>query len=116
MGFEFSNDIPIFLQIIEYVKIQIITGKYISGEKIPSVRDLSVLFGVNPNTVQKALVELEKTGLIFTESTNGKYVTQNTHKIKEVTIEMVNEKLTNFVDEMESLGITKKDIIEMLKK
>ena len=80
MSYDFNNDIPIYLQIIEHIKLQIINKTYLPNQKIPSVRDLSVLYEVNPNTVQKALTELETMGLIFTESTNGKFVTGDINK------------------------------------
>ena len=73
----FSNDSPIYLQLFQKLALDIVTGKYKAGEKIPSVRELSSIYKVNPNTVQKALNELEGVDLIYTERTNGKFVTSN---------------------------------------
>ena len=77
MGFDFKSDMPIFLQIIEHIKMNIISGEYLPNDRLASVRELSFQFGVNPNTIQKALGELEDMGLIRTDSTNGKYITSD---------------------------------------
>ena len=80
---KFNNETPIYLQLFQRLALDIVTGKYSSGEKIPSVRELSVMYKVNPNTVQKALIELKDVELIYTERTNGKFVTENKKIIKE---------------------------------
>ena len=77
MSFEFKSDVPIYLQIIENIKMRIISREYLPSERLPSVRELSLHYEVNPNTVQKALSELENMGLIYTERTNGKFVTED---------------------------------------
>ena len=77
MEFTFDNNIPIYIQLLEYMKIYLISGVFKCGEKLPSVRDFATNFKVNPNTMQKALSELESMNLIYTERTNGKYVTKN---------------------------------------
>ena len=77
MEFSFDNNIPIYIQLLEYLKIYLISGVFKSGEKLPSVRDFATTFKVNPNTMQKALAELESMKLIYTERTNGKYVTKD---------------------------------------
>ena len=93
MSFDFNNDIPIYLQIIEHIKLQIINKTYMPKDKIPSVRELSLIYSVNPNTVQKALGELEDTGLIYTERTNGKFVTDDLKIIEDITNETINNKI-----------------------
>lgn len=85
------------------------------NEKLPSVRDFAVESKTNPNTVQKALVELEKEGLIYTESTSGKFVTGNKEIIEDVKNGIINEKVSTLIKDMESLGITKQEIIKYLK-
>ena len=77
MKFDFDNNIPIYIQLVEQLKISIISGKLKSGDRLPSVRDLALQTKVNPNTMQKALVELENLKLIYTERTNGKFVTND---------------------------------------
>ena len=84
MEFTFDNNIPIYIQLLEYLKIYLISGVFKSGEKLPSVRDFANIFKVNPNTMQKALSELEEMKLIYTERTNGKYVTKNTKLIEKL--------------------------------
>ena len=81
MDFEFDNNIPIYVQLVEQIKIYIISGKIKPGERVLSVRDLALEFKVNPNTVQKALVELENLKLIYTERTNGRFVTDDQNLI-----------------------------------
>ena len=81
MKFEFDNNIPIYVQLVEQMKIYIISGKLTPGERLPSVRDLALQSKVNPNTMQKALTELEELKLVYTERTNGKYVTDDINLI-----------------------------------
>ena len=116
MGFDFNNDIPIYLQIIELIKTKIISGEYKSQQRLPSVRELSYEFGVNPNTIQKALVELEDIGLIYTERTNGKFVTQNENIIKNIKEETIIARINDFYDSMRGLGLSKKDIIDYIDR
>ena len=77
MDFTFDNNIPIYIQLLDYLKIYLISGVFKAGDKLPSVRDFATIFKVNPNTMQKALTELEDMNLIYTERTNGKYVTND---------------------------------------
>ena len=87
MEFTFDNNIPIYIQVLEYIKIYLISGVFKCGEKLPSVREFATTFKVNPNTMQKALVELETLSLIYTERTNGKFVTTDKkliNKYKEI--------------------------------
>ncbi len=74
---QFDNNIPIYIQLVEQMKLQIIAGVLQPGDRIPSVRELAMVHKVNPNTMQKALGELEELGLIYTERTNGKFVTED---------------------------------------
>lgn len=110
MEFVFNNDRPIYIQIVEYLRIEIISGNFKMGEKIPSVRDLALITKVNPNTMQKALSELEREGLIYTERTNGKYVTSDEKLIEKVKLEIIDEKLNNFLKDMKKIGITNEEI------
>ena len=75
MNYNFDSERPIYLQIIDFIKNQIINGTLKSGDKIPSVRELALTFKVNPNTIVKALYFLETEKLIYTDRTNGKFVT-----------------------------------------
>ena len=96
MSYKFDNIRPIYIQIMEIVKQDIISGRLKKGDKILSVREYATLLQVNPNTVQKSLSELEKEGLIYTERTNGKYVTNDESlitKIKEEVISRIEMKM-----------------------
>lgn len=115
MGFDFNSNEPIYLQIIEHIKTEIISGKYKPGDKIPTVRELSLLFEVNPNTVQKALSELEDIGLIYTESTNGKFVTTAESVITMVKEQTILNMVNEFCENAKKYGITKNEIIEIIK-
>lgn len=114
MSFNFNNETPIYLQIIEDIKLQIINKTYTLGDKLPSVRELSLIYGVNPNTVMKALCELEEIGLIYTERTNGKYVTQDLEVVNKVKSQTVNAMIEKFFKSMEDLGLDKKEILNEL--
>lgn len=115
MGYSFNNDTPIYLQILDYIKQQIISKKYKPNEKIPSVREFALMFEVNPNTIQKALQELEDIGLIFTESTNGKFVTTDNELISKVSKQTINEEIEKFYKYMEKLGLSKAEVNKIMR-
>ena len=115
MKVNFDNNVPIYLQLVEILKNKIISGEFKSGERIPSVRELALIMKVNPNTMQKALVELENLNLIYTERTNGRFVT-NDNKIINTSKNQNAKTLTNdFLQNMYDLGFSKDEIIEYLK-
>ena len=113
---KFNNESPIFLQLYQRLALDIVTGKYLSGEKIPSVRELSNMYKVNPNTVQKALSELEEVKLIYTERTNGKFVTENKKIIKDYLKSLAKEKTIIYINDMKDLGYSLKEIMEMIER
>ena len=114
MNFLFDNNIPIYIQLVDGLKISIISGKIKSGERLPSVRDLALQIKVNPNTVQKALAELESQGLIYTERTNGKFVTEDKKLINNLRSEYANDLVNNFITNMKELGIEEKELVNYL--
>ena len=111
----FNNSVPIYLQIVSEIKKQIVSGKLIPGERIPSVRELALTYKVNPNTMQKALIELEENGLIKTARTNGKFVTEDENIINKIKNDYADNLTQNYLSEMISLGITKQEIKERIK-
>ena len=115
MNFNFDNNIPIYIQLVEQLKIYIISGKILPGDRLPSVRDLALETKVNPNTMQKALTELEEQKLIYTERTNGKYVTTNEGLIKKIKNNYAKELSEKYLSNMESIGFGKEEVIEYLK-
>ena len=94
--------------------MQIISKKYLPKQKLPSVRELSFELNVNPNTVQKALLELENIGLIFTERTNGKFVTDNEKLIDDVKNETIKKMIDDFYVSMNKIGIKNEQILQIL--
>ena len=99
MPWNLDSSRPIYLQIIERVQMDIITGRYQPGDKLPSVRDLAQEAAVNPNTMQKALSELERSGLIYSQRTSGRFITED---------------VSAFVAHMKQLGITPEEIRQLL--
>jgi len=116
MSYNFNDDIPIYLQIIEHIKMQIISKKYLPKHKIPSVRELSFEYQVNPNTVQKALLELENMGLIYTERTNGKFITDDETLIARIKKETIHSMIDEFYASMQRIGIEKEKVLKILNE
>lgn len=116
MDFNFDNERPIYVQLVEQIRIKIISGQYKMNEKLPSVRDFATMAKANPNTVQRALLELEKEGIIYTESTSGKFVTNDEKVINDIKNNIINDKVLTLMNDMESLGIKKEDIIKFLNQ
>ncbi|MCI9177459.1 MAG: GntR family transcriptional regulator [Clostridia bacterium] len=116
MDYVFDNERPIYVQLVEKLRIQIVSGKLKQAQRLPSVRELALTARVNPNTMQKALAELEMQGLIYTERTNGKYVTQDTKLIEKVKKELAKEKVKNYLNDMDSIGISYEDAILYLQE
>ena len=106
LDYIFDNERPIYIQLVERLRKEIVSGKLKVGERLPSVRELALTTRVNPNTMQKALVELENEGLVYTERTNGKFVTNNKELIERIKKELAEEKINNFLNDMKNIGIT----------
>ena len=115
MKFDFNNNIPIYIQLVEYLKILIISEKIKPSERLLSVRDFAIQLKVNPNTMQKALGELENLKLIYTERTNGKYVTEDINLIKKFKEEYAKELSSKYLANMESIGFNKEEVVKYLK-
>ena len=115
MNYVFDDVRAIYVQIVDIITNEIITGQLKPGQKIPSVREYAVLMKANPNTICKALVILEDKKLIVTERTNGKFVTNDIDLIENYKQKHFSEKVNNFINEMEKMGFTKEDIILKLR-
>ena len=107
---------PIYLQIIERVQMDIVTGQYQPGDKLPSVRDLAQEAAVNPTTMQKALSELERSGLIYSQRTSGRFITEDKELIHQMKQELAAAEVSAFVAHMKQLGITPEEILQLLAK
>lgn len=116
MEFEFDSKTPIYIQIIDQIKIDIISGKIGAGERLSSVRDIAFNLKVNPNTVQKALSELEELGLIYTERTNGKFVTCDLALIEKYKKEHADRLCERFLENMKTLGFSGGEVTDYLNK
>lgn len=111
----FDNDRPIYIQLVEKLKLFIVSGEYESGSRLLSVRDLAMEAKVNPNTMQKALGELEAIGLIYTKRTSGKYVTEDKDLIAKIKDELAMEKVNTYLRDMKNIGFSKKEAANYLK-
>ena len=116
MAWSFSGDKPIFMQLVDRINLDIISGKYSPGDRLPTVRDFSIEAGVNPNTVQRALSETENTGLIVTKRGDGRYVTTEQDIIRKVRIRTVEELTSRFVYSLRSYGLDDCEIETLVKK
>ena len=114
MPWNLDSSRPIYLQIIERVQMDIITGRYQPGDKLPSVRDLAQEAAVNPNTMQKALSELERSGLIYSHRTSGRFITEDKELIHQMKKELAAAEVSAFVAHMKQLGITPEEIRQLL--
>ncbi|MDD6715005.1 MAG: GntR family transcriptional regulator [Firmicutes bacterium] len=112
MKWEFKNGIPIYLQIIDQIKRQIVSGELAPGSRIPAVRDLAQEAGVNPNTMQRALTQLEQEGLLYTQRTSGRFVTQEEEIMKQTRIQLSDEYIAELFKHLQELGLSRDDIVE----
>lgn len=115
MQVKFDSGVPIFLQLAEIIKGDIVSGRLRAGERLPSVREFALIFSVNPNTVQKALLILEDEGLIITDRTNGKFASFSEKVIESAKRSVIKKEVKDFFERMKTLGFEKGEIIEIVK-
>jgi len=101
---ELKNDRPIYAQLIDQIKLRIISGFYRAGDRLPSVRDMASEASVNPNTMQRALAELERDGLVYTQRTSGRFITEDTELIRQAKDSLAMEQIKEFFQKMNALG------------
>ena len=116
MKYVFDNERPIYIQLVEMIRTDIVSGKFKKGQKLPSVRELALMMKVNPNTMQKALVELEDEKLIYTERTNGKYVTEDEKLIENIKKQLAQEEVNNYLTSMKNIGISYELAVKYLQE
>lgn len=114
MPWNLSTDRPIYIQLVEHIQFLIISGHYKPGDKLPSVRDFAAEAAVNPNTMQKALSELERANLIYTNRTSGKFITEDDSMISAMKQSLAKEEVRKFLDGMKKLGFTKQETLDIL--
>ena len=111
-----SNDAPIYAQLIEQIKVGIVTGGFPRGERLPSVRDLATEAGVNPNTMQRAMTELEREGLVYSQRTAGRFVTEDETMIQQAKRGLAERHIKLFLAAMTRLGFRPEEMIDLLRQ
>ena len=115
MPWDLDNDRPIYLQLMERIQQDIIAGVYKPGDKIPSVRDLALDAAVNPNTMQKALAELERNGLVYSQRTSGRFITEDEVMLKKMKMQLAKEHIQQFFEKLHPLGSRDEETLKMIQ-
>jgi DNA-binding transcriptional regulator YhcF (GntR family) len=115
MEWQFHSEAPIYTQLVAQIKLRIVTGAYLPGQRLPAVRDLALEAGVNPNTMQRALQELEREQLVFSQRTSGRFVTEDVTMIEEAKNSLAQAQLQVFLREMKALGYSMEEIRKLLE-
>jgi DNA-binding transcriptional regulator YhcF (GntR family) len=113
---QFQSNIPIYLQLVDNFKHRIVSGDLKAGSKLESVRDLALSFEVNPNTMQRALAELERDGLVYADRTIGRFITDNKELINKMRESVAQEVISQFMQQMKSLGFSNQEALDLFKK
>ena len=116
MEWKFRSDLPIYSQLVEQIKLGIVSGSLLPGERLMSVRDMATEAGVNPNTMQRALQELERDGMVYSQRTSGRFVTENLQVIERAKKKLAEEQIRGFLEAMEKLGYRREEILTLLKE
>lgn len=116
MKWHFTNDAPIYSQLMEQIKVGIVTGEFTPGSKLPSVRDIAMEAGVNPNTMQRAMAELEREGLVYSQRTSGRFVTEDELVIQRLKHSLALGHVENFLNSMRSIGFSRDEIVALLSQ
>lgn len=114
MPWDLDNDRPIYLQLMERIQHDIISGVYRPGDKLPSVRDLALDAAVNPNTMQKALSELERSGLVYSQRTSGRFITDDESLLLRMKKDLAEDHIRQFLDQMNNLGFNSEETLDMV--
>ncbi len=116
MKWQFSNDVPIYSQLIDQIQVGIVSGAFPPGERLPSVRDLATEAGVNPNTMQRALAELERDGLVYSQRTAGRFVTEDQTMIDHVKRSLAQRHIQAFWEAMTHLGYDREEVLALMRQ
>ena len=116
MPWDLDNDRPIYLQLMEKIRQDIVAGFYNDGDKLPSVRELALNAAVNPNTMPKALSELERNGLVYSKRTSGRYITEDETMLKQLKSELAVSHIQQFFEQMKQLGFEKNEILSFIQE
>lgn len=110
MPWKMDDSRPIYMQIMEIIQMDIFSGKYKAGDKLPSVRDLALLASVNPNTMQKALVELEDIELVYSQRTSGRFITSDQSKIETLKLQLADTFTEEYLTKMNQIGFNNSEL------
>ena len=116
MAWQFNSNRPIYVQIVDEIELRILNGTYEMGMRLPSVRDLAVLAAVNPNTMQRALAELEEMGLVTTQRNTGRTVTTDETAVSRARDSKADQLAETFMMQMQALGLSRKEVLDRLAK
>ena len=116
MEWNLTNDRPIYLQLEEILLQAIASGQYPAGSRLPAVRELAAEAGVNPNTMQRALTDLEREGLLYSQRTAGRFVTDETERIRGKRRELAMTQVQNFLTSMKEMGFSAEETVEMIEQ
>lgn len=114
MAWSLKSDRPIYSQLIEQIELMIVSGIYPAGAKLPSVRDMAGDAAVNPNTMQRALAQLEAEGLLYSQRTSGRFVTEDVDRIMQTKKDLAMNLVSDFITNMNSLGYDRQQIISLI--
>ena len=116
MNWQFDNNLPIYTQIVHKYRLAIASGELRPGEKLAAVREIAFEASVNPNTMQRAFQELERLGLVYTQRSSGRFVTEDMAVISDTRKKLAEETVRAFLSSMSALGFDREQIVEMLSK
>ena len=116
MEWKFRSDLPIYSQLVDQIKLGIVSGSLLPGERLMSVRDMATEAGVNPNTMQRALQELERDGMVYSQRTAGRFVTEDMRVIEHTKKQFAEEQIRSFLEAMGKLGYRREEIISLLEE
>lgn len=116
MDWNFNNDMPIYTQLVDKIKLSIVSGQLAPGDKLNTVRDLAAEAKVNPNTMQRAFQELERGGLVFSQRNSGRFVTEDVEAIMTAKKALAQQYIQSFIKNMEQLGYTDEEILGLLRE
>lgn len=115
MPWDLDENLPIYLQLVDELQKRIINGTYVPGGKLPPVRELAADAGVNPNTMQRALAQMENSGLIYTQRTSGRFLTDDRQKIESLRREAAQALIRDFLRKMRELGIWREEVCKLIQ-
>lgn len=116
MQWDLNSDKPVYLQLVDQIQAGIISGKYRPGDKLPSVREMAAQAMVNPNTMQRAMAELERDGLVYTNRTSGRFITSDEQLINQLKKRYTSQIISEFLDKMNQLGINLEEVISLINE